>query len=79
MKEFFTGLGMGLAAGLLTGGIVVARNKKLSNKINDGLDMAEEKLEDAKNAIAKKLKNCKCEGENSQNLEDCGPSSKVCR
>jgi len=78
MKEFFIGTLIGSMTGLVVGGIMVARNKKLSNKINQGIDKVEEKVKDAKDALQKKLKNCKIgEDEKSSNCE-CDPNSNVC-
>lgn len=80
MKEFLIGSLLGTMAGLVVGGIMVARNKKLSNKINQGIDNAEQKVKDAKDAIEKKLKECKIGEENNSMKQKCesDPSSKVC-
>lgn len=78
MKEFLIGSIIGVSIGFVTGGILVARNKKLSKKINDGIDMAEDKLKDAKESLEKKLKNCKIgEDKKSENCE-CDADGKVC-
>ena len=78
MKQFLIGSLIGMASGLVVGGIVVARNKKLSHKINEGLDCAEEKIKDAKAAIEKKLKNCKNNDDNKNNCESDSNSNVCC-
>ena len=78
MKEFLIGSMIGTAAGFVIGGILVARNKKLSKKINDGIDNAEEKIKDAKDALEKKLKNCKIGEDKNEDPCKCDPNSNVC-
>lgn len=78
MKEFLIGSLIGTTAGLIIGGVMVARNKKLSSKINQGLDNAEEKLQEAKQTIQKKLKECKIGEEKKAQEPECDPNSNVC-
>ena len=78
MKEILISLMVGAAAGFVVGGIMVARDKKLANKISDGVEKAEDKLKEVKDAAVKKLKDCKI-GEDKKNCEEiCDPNSKVC-
>ena len=46
MEDFIKGSLMGIAAGMIIGGIVVAKNKKLASKIRDGLNKAEDKIQE---------------------------------
>lgn len=67
MEDFLKGMLWGAGIGLAVGAIAVARNKKLAKKINDGMNMAEEKLEEAKEMIEEKVeenkdKLCETEG-----------------
>jgi len=78
MKEFLLGSVIGTAAGFVIGGIMVARDKKLSNKINSGIEKTEEKLKEAKDAAIKKLKECKVGDEEKVESCECDPTSKVC-
>lgn len=61
MKEFLIGSLIGTAVGLCVGGAVVAKNKKLSNKISEGLDTAKAKFAKAKDDIEQKIEECKAE------------------
>ena len=78
MKEFLIGSIIGMSAGFVVGGIMVARNKKLSNKINQGIDKAEDKLIEAKDALEKKLKNCKIGEEKKEEQSNLDSNSNVC-
>ena len=78
MKEFLIGSFIGTMTGLVVGGIMVARNKKLSRKINEGIDNAEDKIKEAKDALEKKLKNCKIGENNKCQPCECAPNSNVC-
>ena len=48
MGDFLKGAIIGTLAGVCVGAIVVAKNKKLSNKLKEGIDTAEEKFEKIK-------------------------------
>lgn len=65
MEEFLKGMGWGLVAGMIVGGIAVAKNKKLANKIKSGLSGATEKFEEAKEMIEEKI-------EEAQQNQDAG-------
>ena len=54
MENYCRGLLLGMVAGACIGMVVVARNKKLSKKINEGYEMAMDKAEDIKEAIEDK-------------------------
>lgn len=61
MENFCRGMCWGIAAGLVVGGIVVAKNKNLSSKIRKGLGIAEEKMQEAKEFIEEKIEETKME------------------
>jgi len=71
MKNFCEGILWGMLAGVCIGAAVVAKNKKLSKKIRDGLEVTEEKIAETKEALEEKLTDSICEygscGEKSQN------------
>ena len=54
MENYCKGLLFGMFAGACIGMVVVARNKKLSKKINEGYEMAIDKAEDIKEFIEEK-------------------------
>ena len=60
MENFCRGIGFGMIAGIMVGGIIVAKNKKLAGKIREGLSDAEEKLETVKDNISEKLQESDC-------------------
>ena len=55
MENFCKGMVWGLVIGACVGMVVVARNKKLSHKIKDGIEITEEKLKETKQAIEEKI------------------------
>ena len=63
MKDFCNGVIWGVLIGTCAGAILVAKNKKLSSKIKEGLDITEDKIKETKQAIEEKLnqENC-CSG-----------------
>lgn len=67
MENFCRGLGFGMVTGVIIGGIVVAKNRKLANKIKEGLSDAETKMEEVKDNIAEKLQ----ESESNCVFGDC--------
>lgn len=79
MENFCKGLAWGMLAGVCVGAIVVAKNKKLSNKVKEGVSMAEEKFQEVKNSLDDKISeiSCECGGTvNSENQNcDCGSNS----
>ena len=60
MENFCRGACWGMIAGLVIGGIIVAKNRKLANKIKEGLWNAENKIEEVKEGIAEKLQESDC-------------------
>ena len=56
MKDALTGGIIGLAAGMVIGGIVVSKNKKLATKIDKGTDKIAETFEDMKEEAEEKIK-----------------------
>lgn len=46
---------LGLAAGMIAGGIIVSKNKKLASSIDSGTDTLAEKFEEMKTAAKKKM------------------------
>lgn len=69
MEDFLKGMLWGAGIGLAVGAISVAKNRKLAKKINDGMNMAEEKLVEAKDLIEEKIEDCK---------EKCDESQEYC-
>ena len=55
MEDFLKGLVWGAGIGMIVAASVVAKNKKLAAKIRNGMDMAEEKIIEAKEVIEEKL------------------------
>ncbi len=60
MKNFCEGILWGMLAGVCVGAVIVAKNKKLSKKIKDGLDVTEEKIMETKEALEEKLCESSC-------------------
>lgn len=59
MKDFITGGLWGLAVGMVVGGIVVAKNKKLANTIDESTDRAEQKMQEIKDDLMQKVEEAK--------------------
>lgn len=81
MGNFCKGIMLGMVAGVCVGAIVVAKNKKLSNKLKEGLATAEGKLKEVKENIEEKLNDetCGCGSENcSPESESCGCDEEPC-
>ena len=55
MENFCKGVIFGMVAGACIGAVVVAKNKKLSNKIKEGLVTAESKIMEIKESIEDKM------------------------
>ena len=55
MECFCKGAILGMVAGVCVGAIIVAKNKKLSNKINQGVEVAEEKIKEIKDGLEEKF------------------------
>ena len=75
MGNFCKGVVLGMIAGACVGAVVVAKNKKLSNKLKEGLITAEGKLKEVKDSIEEKLNqsSCGCETGNYDMSEgNCG-------
>lgn len=60
MKDLIKGMALGAMVGVVVGGVVVAKNKKLATKIKDGLTSAEGKLNEAKTNLQEKMSECDC-------------------
>lgn len=63
MENFCKGIALGMITGIVVGGIVVAKNKKLSNKLREGLTTAEGKIKEVKETIEEKIEQnsgCSC-------------------
>lgn len=72
MGNFCKGLAFGMLAGIVVGGIVVAKNKKLSNKLKEGLTTAEGKIKEVKQNIEEKInQNSGCDCEQSGQNDNC--------
>lgn len=74
MGNFCKGIALGMLAGCVVGAVVVAKNKKLSNKLKEGLTTAEGKIKEVKQNIEEKINqnsSCDCG-------QDCMPSNDSC-
>lgn len=60
MKNFCEGLLWGTLIGTCVGAVIVAKNKKLSKKLKDGLEVTEEKIMETKQALEEKLSDNDC-------------------
>lgn len=58
MENLCKGAIFGLAVGMVIGGVLVAKNKKLAGKVKEGVDMAEQKMEKAKDMVKEKIEEC---------------------
>ena len=74
MGNFCKGIMLGLAVGVCVGAVVIAKNKKLSNKLKEGLVVAEGKIKEVKENIEEKLNDQTC----GCGSEDCSPESENC-
>ena len=61
MENFCKGVIWGMIAGACIGAVVVAKNKKLSNKIKEGLVTAEGKIKEIKEDLENKMNESSCE------------------
>ena len=59
MENFCKGLCLGMVAGAVVAGTIVAKNKEMAAKIRKGLGVAEEKMQEAKEFIEEKLRKAK--------------------
>ena len=69
MENFCKGVTIGLVSGMLIGGVIVAKNRKLANKIKECVSVTEEKMQEVKDFIEEKIDESKC---------DCTSSSDCC-
>lgn len=69
MEKFCKGMLWGVLVGTCVGAVIVARNKKLSKKLNQGLEVAEEKIMETKQALEEKMNQDDC------NSGACGDAS----
>lgn len=65
MGDFVKGAAFGMAIGVCVGAVMVAKNKKLANKIKSGMQSAETKLMDAKEMIEEKIQEVQEQNENT--------------
>ena len=71
MENLCKGLLIGMAAGFVVGAVAVVKNRCLHDKVKQGVSMAQDKLEEAADKIAKKIES----NENSnKNDFDCSKS-----
>lgn len=60
MKNFCEGILWGMLAGVCVGAVIVSKNKKLSKKIREGLEVTEEKIAETKETLEEKLTDSIC-------------------
>lgn len=61
MEEFLKGAMLGMVAGVCVGACIVAKNKRLANKLKAGITTAEEKLKEVKDDLQEKFSKDDCE------------------
>ncbi len=76
MGDFCKGALFGMAVGVCVGAVVVAKNKKLANKIKSCMQSTETKLMDAKDMIEEKIQEAEENSENSSLESDQKPANK---
>lgn len=76
MENFCKGILWGVIIGTCVGAVVVAKNKKLSNKLKQGLEVTEEKIMETKQAIEEKLNDECCGGSCDERLQNNNFSKK---
>ena len=81
MGNFLKGALLGTLAGVCIGAIVVAKNKKLSNKLKESIVTAEGKIKEIKQNLEESLAsegNCSCfDQESSQCPQESSENEKV--
>ena len=60
MENFCKGMLWGVVVGACIGAVVIAKNKKLSKKLKDGIEITEDKLKETKQALEEKLNQEEC-------------------
>ena len=55
MEKFCKGMLWGVVVGTCVGAIIVAKNKKLSRKLKDGLEVTGDKIKETKQILEEKL------------------------
>ena len=60
MENFCKGMLWGVVIGTCVGAVVVAKNKKLSQKLKDGLEVTGDKIKETKQALEEKLNQDDC-------------------
>ena len=76
MENFCKGMTIGLVAGMVIGGAIVASNKKLATKVRSILTGASEKFEEAKEMLEEKIEESKQESSEQQQEPSQSKSSK---
>lgn len=74
MEDFIKGAMLGMVVGAGIGAVCIAKNKKLANKIKDGLTTAEGKLKEAKENLQEKMESCDCSSSENSSSNDCNCS-----
>lgn len=68
-----------LAIGMVVGGIVVAKNKKLASVINDGTDKVAKTFTEVKDDVEEKIEEVKMQARQKQAEEDAAEQPKTSR
>ena len=67
MENFCKGVLWGVLIGTCVGAVIVAKNKKLSHKLREGLEVTGEKIKETKQMLEEKLCDDECCDEKTQN------------
>ena len=81
MEHFCKGMLWGALVGTCVGAIVVAKNKKLSHKLREGLEATEDKIKETKQILEEKLcdNGCECdENEEKSHNNNFSKKNKNC-
>ena len=71
MEDFIKGSLIGIAAGMIIGGVIVAKNKKIAGKIRDGIKKAEEKMQEVKEDLQEKMQDDDCIFASNTDFKEC--------
>ncbi len=77
MGYFCKGVLIGMAAGVCVGAIVVAKNKKLSNKLKESLVTAEGKIKEIKDNLSEKVNEFSCDNSNCKCVDEYSGESEI--
>lgn len=77
MGYFCKGVLIGMAAGVCVGAIAVAKNRKLSNKLKEGLVTAEGKIKEIKDNLSEKINEFSCESSSCNCMDEYSGETEI--